>query len=56
VFVALSRLKKSPKNVPKVPHTKTDIKAFAASIATRQSISLQGILAKVDGYAGQARV
>ena len=28
----LSRLKKSPKNVRKVPHTKADIKAFAASI------------------------
>jgi ParB family chromosome partitioning protein len=33
VFVSLSRLKKSPKNVRKVPHTKADIKAFAASIA-----------------------
>jgi ParB family chromosome partitioning protein len=33
VFVPLSRLKKSPKNVRKVPHTKADIKAFAASIA-----------------------
>ncbi len=32
VFVPLSRLKKSPKNVRKVPHTKADIKAFAASI------------------------
>jgi ParB family chromosome partitioning protein len=32
VFVPLSRLKKSPKNVRKVPHTKGDIKAFAASI------------------------
>jgi ParB family chromosome partitioning protein len=34
VFVPLSRLKKSPKNVRKVPHTKADIKAFAASIAS----------------------
>jgi hypothetical protein len=33
VFVPLNRLKKSPKNVRKVPHTKADIKAFAASIA-----------------------
>src|ERR1700736_842469 len=33
VFVPLSRLKKSPKNVRKVPHIKADIKAFAASIA-----------------------
>src|SRR5580700_3916650 len=33
VFVPLHRLKKSPKNVRKVPHTKADIKAFAASIA-----------------------
>jgi ParB family chromosome partitioning protein len=33
VFVPLSRLKKSPKNVRKVPHTKADIRAFAASIA-----------------------
>jgi ParB family chromosome partitioning protein len=33
VFVPLSRLKKSSKNVRKVPHTKADIKAFAASIA-----------------------
>lgn len=32
VFVPLSRLKKSPNNVRKVPHTKADIKAFAASI------------------------
>jgi ParB family chromosome partitioning protein len=34
VFVPLCRLKKSPKNVRKVPHTKADIKAFAASIAS----------------------
>jgi len=33
VFVPLNRLKKSPKNVRKVPHTSADIKAFAASIA-----------------------
>ncbi len=33
VFVPLSRLRKSPKNVRKVPHTTADIKAFAASIA-----------------------
>jgi ParB family chromosome partitioning protein len=33
VFVPLSRLKKSPKNVRKLPHTKADIKAMAASIA-----------------------
>jgi ParB family transcriptional regulator, chromosome partitioning protein len=33
VFVPLGKLKKSPKNVRKVPHTKADIKAFAASIA-----------------------
>jgi ParB family chromosome partitioning protein len=33
LFVPLHRLKKSPKNVRKVPHTKADIKAFAASIA-----------------------
>jgi ParB family chromosome partitioning protein len=33
LFVPLDRLKKSPKNVRKVPHTKADIKAFAASIA-----------------------
>jgi ParB family chromosome partitioning protein len=32
VFVPLCRLKKSPKNVRQVPHTKADIKAFAASI------------------------
>jgi ParB family chromosome partitioning protein len=32
MFVPLSRLKKSPKNVRKVPHTKADIIAFAASI------------------------
>jgi ParB family chromosome partitioning protein len=34
VFVPLNRLRKSPKNVRKVPHTKGDIKAFAASIAS----------------------
>jgi ParB family chromosome partitioning protein len=33
LFVPLSRLKKSPKNVRKVPHTKADIRAMAASIA-----------------------
>jgi ParB family chromosome partitioning protein len=33
VFVPLNRLKKSPKNVRKVPHTKADIRAMAASIA-----------------------
>jgi ParB family chromosome partitioning protein len=33
LFVPLNRLKKSPKNVRKVPHTKADIKAMAASIA-----------------------
>ena len=31
--VPLNRLKKSPKNVRKVPHTKADIQALAASIA-----------------------
>jgi ParB family chromosome partitioning protein len=33
LFVPLNRLKKSPKNVRKVPHTSADIKTFAASIA-----------------------
>jgi ParB family chromosome partitioning protein len=33
LVVPLDRLKKSPKNVRKVPHTSADIKAFAASIA-----------------------
>jgi ParB family chromosome partitioning protein len=33
LFVPLNKLKKSPKNVRKVPHTQADIKAFAASIA-----------------------
>jgi ParB family chromosome partitioning protein len=33
LFVPLNRLKKSPMNVRKVPHTKADIQAFAASIA-----------------------
>src|SRR3984957_1783449 len=33
VFVPLNKLKKSPKNVRKMPHTKADIQAFAASIA-----------------------
>jgi ParB family chromosome partitioning protein len=33
VFVPLSRLKKSPKNVRKLSHTNADIKAMAASIA-----------------------
>ena len=32
MFVPLNRLKKSPKNVRKVPHTKADIQALAASI------------------------
>jgi ParB family transcriptional regulator, chromosome partitioning protein len=33
VFVPLNKLKKSPKNVRQVPHTKAGIQAFAASIA-----------------------
>ena len=33
VLVPLNKLKKSPKNVRKIPHGKADIKAFAASIA-----------------------
>ncbi len=33
LFVPLAKLKKSPKNVRKVPHTKADISALAASIA-----------------------
>jgi ParB family chromosome partitioning protein len=33
LFVPLDKLKKSPKNMRKVPHTKGEIKAFAASIA-----------------------
>src|ERR1700683_119643 len=33
LFVPLCKLKKSPKNVRKLPHTKADIQAFAASIA-----------------------
>ena len=33
LFVPLGKLKKSPKNVRKVPHTKADINALAASIA-----------------------
>src|SRR5690242_19222381 len=33
VFVPLNKLKKLPKNVRQVPHTKADIQAFAASIA-----------------------
>lgn len=32
VFVPLNRLKKSPKNVRKIPHTKAEIRALAASI------------------------
>jgi hypothetical protein len=32
VFVPLNKLKKSPKNVRKIPHTKEDIQALAASI------------------------
>jgi ParB family transcriptional regulator, chromosome partitioning protein len=32
VFVPLNKLKKSPKNVRQVPHTKADIQALAASI------------------------
>lgn len=33
VFVSLDKLKRSPKNVRQVPHTKADIQALAASIA-----------------------
>ena len=33
LFVPLNKLKKSPKNVRKVPHTKAEIEALAASIA-----------------------
>jgi hypothetical protein len=34
LFVPLCELKKSPKNVRKVPHTKADIQAFAPSKST----------------------
>jgi ParB family transcriptional regulator, chromosome partitioning protein len=34
LFVPLNRLKKSPRNVRKTPHTKAEIEALAASIAT----------------------
>ena len=33
LFVPLNKLKKSPKNVRKLPHTKAEIKALAASVA-----------------------
>lgn len=33
LLVPFHKLKKSPKNVRKVPHTKADVKAIAASIA-----------------------
>jgi len=33
IFVPLNKLKKSPKNVRKIPHTKAEIEALAASIA-----------------------
>jgi ParB family transcriptional regulator, chromosome partitioning protein len=33
VLVPLNKLKKSPKNVRKVPHTEADIASLAASIA-----------------------
>ena len=33
LFVPLNRLKKSPRNVRKLPHGKADIAALAASIA-----------------------
>jgi ParB family transcriptional regulator, chromosome partitioning protein len=33
VLVPLCKLRKSPKNVRQIPHTKADIKALAASIA-----------------------
>jgi ParB family chromosome partitioning protein len=33
IFVPLDRLKKSPKNVRKIPHTKADVQGLAASIA-----------------------
>ena len=35
VFLPLNKLKKSPKNVRKVPHTKAEIEALAASIGAR---------------------
>jgi ParB family chromosome partitioning protein len=34
VFVTLPKLKKSPKNVRKVPHSKAEVAALAASIAS----------------------
>ncbi|WP_051389682.1 hypothetical protein [Bradyrhizobium sp. Ec3.3] len=34
VMVPLGKLKKSPKNVRKVPHTESEIASLAASIAT----------------------
>ena len=32
LFIALNRLKESPRNVRKLPHTKADLEALAASI------------------------
>jgi len=35
VFIALNKLKKSPRNARKVPHTEAEIEAYAASIAAK---------------------
>src|ERR1700736_6757351 len=35
VFLPLNKLKKSPRNVRKVPHTKAEVEAIAASIGAR---------------------
>mgnify|MGYP001590063468 CR=1 FL=1 len=35
VFIPLDKLKKSPRNARKIPHSEADIEAYAASIAAK---------------------
>ncbi len=51
IFVALNRLKKSPRNVRKVPHTAADIEALAASIQAKGL--LQNLVVEPELKAGE---
>jgi ParB family transcriptional regulator, chromosome partitioning protein len=49
ILVPLNKLKKSPKNVRKVPHTKADIEALAASIAALGMLQFPVVEEERDG-------
>lgn len=54
VLVPLSKLKKSPKNVRQVPHTKADLQALSASIQCRRGPPSRAIASR-QAQGNQAR-